>query len=85
MYDLAANETKNPISAEWEWIISGFICFRNLKASALKITSDTSLRIVILSRSAGLSLNPNLKIFEVSCKTGEGLAGWTEWLRSLVT
>ena len=32
-----------------------------------------------------LSLNPNLKIFEVSCKTGQGIAEWTEWLRSLVT
>jgi hydrogenase nickel incorporation protein HypB len=31
-----------------------------------------------------LSLNPNLKIFEVSCKTGQGIAEWTEWLQSLV-
>ena len=26
------------------------------------------------------SLNSSLKIFEVSCKTGEGIAGWTDWL-----
>ncbi len=26
------------------------------------------------------ALNPNLKIFEVSCKTGEGLDGWLRWL-----
>lgn len=32
-----------------------------------------------------LSLNPNLNIFEVSCKTGQGIAEWTEWLQSLVT
>jgi hydrogenase nickel incorporation protein HypB len=32
-----------------------------------------------------LSLNPNLKIFEVSCKTGQGITEWTEWLQSLVT
>ncbi|MEW6417966.1 MAG: hydrogenase nickel incorporation protein HypB [Nitrospirota bacterium] len=32
-----------------------------------------------------LSLNPSLKIFEVSCKTGKGIAEWTEWLQSLVT
>lgn len=32
-----------------------------------------------------LALNPNLKIFEVSCKTGQGIAEWTEWLQSLVT
>lgn len=31
-----------------------------------------------------LSLNPSLNIFEVSCKTGDGLAHWTEWLQSLV-
>ncbi len=31
-----------------------------------------------------LSLNPSLKIFEVSCKTGEGIVEWTEWLQLLV-
>jgi len=31
-----------------------------------------------------LSLNPKLKIFEVSCKTGEGIRGWTDWLQTLV-
>lgn len=31
-----------------------------------------------------LSLKPSLKIFEVSCKTGEGLNQWTEWLQSLL-
>lgn len=31
-----------------------------------------------------LSLNRNLKIFEVSCKTGEGLNSWTDWLLSNV-
>ena len=28
-----------------------------------------------------LSLNPNLKIFEVSCKTGKGISEWIEWIR----
>lgn len=27
-----------------------------------------------------LSLNPKLKIFEVSCKTGQGIDKWTEWV-----
>ena len=27
-----------------------------------------------------VSLNPNIKIFEVSCKTGQGIADWVEWL-----
>lgn len=28
-----------------------------------------------------LSLNPKLKIFEVSCKTGEGISDWVDWLK----
>jgi len=35
-------------------------------------------------RKDSLSLNPNLKIFEVSCKTGEGIKDWTDWLESIV-
>jgi len=31
-----------------------------------------------------LSLNPKLKIFEVSCKTGEGIHEWTNWLQSKI-
>ena len=27
-----------------------------------------------------LKLNPDIKIFEVSCRTGEGIDGWTDWL-----
>jgi hydrogenase nickel incorporation protein HypB len=30
------------------------------------------------------SLNPEAPLFEVSCRTGEGIEGWTEWLGSLV-
>lgn len=32
-------------------------------------------------RKDSLSLNPSLKIFEVSCKTGDGINYWTGWLR----
>jgi hydrogenase nickel incorporation protein HypB len=32
-------------------------------------------------RNDALSLNPSMKIFEVSGKTGEGIGRWTEWLR----
>ena len=31
-----------------------------------------------------LSLNPNLKIFEVSCKTGQGITEWTNWVQTLM-
>jgi len=30
-----------------------------------------------------LALNPNLKIFEVSCTSGEGIDRWAQWLRGL--
>ncbi|MEJ2695801.1 MAG: hydrogenase nickel incorporation protein HypB [Candidatus Sulfobium sp.] len=32
-------------------------------------------------RKDTLSLNPQIKIFEVSCKTGEGIPGWISWLK----
>ncbi|MBM4135929.1 MAG: hydrogenase nickel incorporation protein HypB, partial [Nitrospira sp.] len=31
-----------------------------------------------------LSLNSSLKIFDVSCKTGEGIREWADWLHSQV-
>jgi len=33
-------------------------------------------------RKDSLSLNPNLKIFEVSCKTGQGIPAWIEWVKT---
>ncbi|MCK4911245.1 MAG: hydrogenase nickel incorporation protein HypB [Thermodesulfovibrionales bacterium] len=34
-------------------------------------------------RRDALSLNPQLKIFEVSCKSGQGIGEWTSWLKEL--
>ena len=34
-------------------------------------------------RRDSLSLNPQLKVFEVSCKSGEGISQWTQWLKEL--
>ncbi len=31
-----------------------------------------------------LKINPGLALFEISCKTGEGLEGWYNWLRERV-
>ena len=31
-----------------------------------------------------LNINPNLKIFEISCQTGEGLEAWFVWLKEQV-
>jgi hydrogenase nickel incorporation protein HypB len=36
-------------------------------------------------KTNSLSLNPSLKVFEVSCKTGAGITEWAEWLQSMVT
>ena len=30
-------------------------------------------------------MNPSVEIFEVSCRTGEGILTWTEWLRERVS
>ncbi len=35
-------------------------------------------------RRKALAINPNLRIFEVSCRTGEGLDEWCDWLRACV-
>jgi hydrogenase nickel incorporation protein HypB len=32
-------------------------------------------------RERVLRLNPGIRIFEVSCKTGEGIPAWIEWLK----
>ncbi len=35
-------------------------------------------------RERVLKLNPDIRIFEVSCKTGEGIERWVEWLHEEV-
>ena len=35
-------------------------------------------------RRDSLSLNPRLKIFEVSCKTGQGISEWIDWIKNKV-
>jgi len=29
-------------------------------------------------------LNPGIRIFEVSCKTGEGIEAWTDWMKQVI-
>ncbi len=36
-------------------------------------------------KSDVLSLNPSIKIFELSCKTDEGVENWTKWLQTLIS
>ncbi|MBU2648785.1 hydrogenase nickel incorporation protein HypB, partial [bacterium] len=35
-------------------------------------------------RERALKLNPKIRIFEVSAKTGEGVQAWTDWLKNEV-
>ncbi len=44
-------------------------------------TSDFDIEKV---KENALSINPNLKVFETSCRTGEGLQLWFDWLANLV-
>ena len=36
-------------------------------------------------RERALQLNGDLQIFEISCRTGDGLAPWNDWLRQKVS
>ncbi len=36
-------------------------------------------------KKRALQLNGNLEIFEISCRTGEGLNGWLDWLKHQVS
>lgn len=46
----------------------------------IDLLSHLDVDIKKIKRDA-LSLNPSMKIFEVSGKTGEGIHPWTEWLK----
>ena len=35
-------------------------------------------------KADSLKINPDITIFQISCKTGEGLEGWYNWLRERV-
>jgi hydrogenase nickel incorporation protein HypB len=32
-------------------------------------------------RENALSINPDMTVFELSCRTGQGLDGWLDWVR----
>jgi len=36
------------------------------------------------AKQTALAINPNLRIFEVSCKHGEALEGWFNWLSTQI-
>ncbi|MEA2083316.1 MAG: hydrogenase nickel incorporation protein HypB [Thermodesulfobacteriota bacterium] len=57
------------------------------ESSALLINKIDLLPYVDCSvekiRNESLKINPDLRIFEISCKTGQGLSKWHDWLKRL--
>ena len=45
-------------------------------------TSDFDMDRV---KKNALGINPGLRIFETSCRTGDGLDEWYAWLKTIVT
>ena len=62
------------------------VIFRNAKAVVLNkmdLEPFTEVNMENMKRDI-LSINPDIHIFEVSCRTGDGLQGWTAWLKQEV-
>lgn len=45
----------------------------------IDLLQHTNVSIDKIKKDA-MSLSPSIKIFEISCKTGEGISEWTDWL-----
>lgn len=45
----------------------------------IDLLQHTNVNVDKIKRDA-MSLNPSIKIFEISCKTGEGISEWADWL-----
>lgn len=49
----------------------------------IDLLAYTNFNIAKIKKDS-FNINPNLKIFEISCQTGEGLDNWFDWLREQV-
>lgn len=58
------------------------VIFRNAKVAVLnKIDLEPFTEVDLAKMKAQITaIHPEIKIFEVSCRTGQGLAEWTAWL-----
>jgi hydrogenase nickel incorporation protein HypB len=62
------------------------VIFRNAKAVVLNkmdLEAFTDVNMENMKQDI-LAINPDIQIFEVSCRTGNGLEVWTSWLRQAV-
>ena len=62
------------------------VMFRKAKVvliNKVDLLDYTNFNMAGIKKDA-LSINPHLKIFEISCQTGEGLDDWFEWLKEQV-
>ena len=62
------------------------VMFRKAKVvliNKVDLLDYTNFNMAGIKKDA-LSINPHLKIFEISCQTGEGLDDWFDWLREQV-
>lgn len=63
------------------------VIFRNAKAVVLNkmdLEAFTDVNMENMKQDI-LAINPDIQIFEVSCRKGDGLVEWTNWLRQEVT
>ena len=62
------------------------VMFRKAKVvliNKVDLLDYTNFNMAGIKKDA-LSINPHLKIFEISCQTGEGLDDWFDWLKEQV-
>jgi len=62
------------------------VIFRNSQAVVLNkmdLLPFTETDLAAMKRDI-FAINPEIVVFEVSCRTGEGLAVWQDWLRQLI-
>ena len=63
------------------------VIFRNAKAVVLNkmdLEAFTDVNMENMKQDI-LAINPDIQIFEVSCRNGDGLKGWASWLSHEVT
>jgi len=56
---------------------------RALLINKIDLLPYTNFNMSKIKKDA-MSINPEIRIFEISCRTGEGLSIWVDWLKEQV-